>query len=62
MLTAFLSDDDLRQLTGYKKPCKQIEWLRKRGIPHFINARRKPVVSRDLNAQPVAKPQLGPVK
>ena len=62
MLTAFLTDDDLRALTGYKKPCKQIEWLRKKGIPHFINARRKPVVPKDLNAQPVAKPRLGTVK
>jgi hypothetical protein len=62
LLTAFLTDDDLRQLTGYKKPCKQIEWLRKRGIPHFINARRKPVVSKDLSANTVAKPKLGNVK
>ena len=61
-MQAFLTEEEKVELTGYKKPCKQIEWLRKRGIPHFINARRKPVVSRDLNAQPVAKPQLGHVK
>jgi len=61
-MTAFLSDEDLKQLTGYKKPCKQIEQLRRMGIPHYINARRKPVVSRDLNTQPVAKPRLGAVK
>lgn len=62
MSAAFLDDDDLERLTGYRKPCKQIEYLQKRGIPHSVNARRRPVVARDLNAQPVARPKLGVIK
>ena len=43
----FLTDDELEQLTGYVRPSKQAEQCRKFGIPFCVNARGKPVVSRD---------------
>lgn len=53
----FLTDDELEQLTGYVRPSKQAEQCRKFGIPFFVNARGKPVVSRDaVSARAVQKP------
>lgn len=42
----FLSADELEYLTGYKLPCKQIEWLNARGYPHEENAAGHPRVLR----------------
>ena len=39
-----LSKDALEKLTGWKQAKKQIEQLRKQGIPFYINCRNKPVV------------------
>ena len=39
-----LSEDALEKLTGWKQSKKQIEQLRKQGIPFFINGKNKPVV------------------
>lgn len=44
--TLFLSDDELQDLTGYKMPGKQIEWLDARGYPHEVNAAGHPRVLR----------------
>ena len=61
-LPAFLDDDDLRRLTGYVKPSKQIEWLGSHGIPHTVNARGYPAVRRDMDKSAVPALELGPVR
>jgi len=38
-------------LTGYRKPSKQIEWLRKNGIPHIVNAAGRPVVLQGVSPE-----------
>lgn len=44
-MSAFLSSADISDLTGRKIKSKQIEALRKMGLPFFVNAVGKPVVS-----------------
>jgi len=41
----FLSAEDLHTLTGYTVKAKQIEQLRRMGIPFFVNGCGRPVVS-----------------
>lgn len=41
----FLTCDDLVELTGRKTKSKQIEALRKMGLPFWVNAIGKPVVA-----------------
>jgi biotin operon repressor len=57
----FLSDEDLRTLTGYVRTCKQIEYLKREGIPYRLNAKGKLVVSRNLASKPLPDFELGPV-
>lgn len=45
MSATFLDRDALSELTGRKTKSKQIEALRKMGLPFFVNACGKPVVS-----------------
>ncbi len=40
----FLTDDDLRDLTGFSRPSKQIEWLRREGFEHRVGADGHPRV------------------
>lgn len=40
----FLSQDDIKQLTGYKKAVCQIKWLRSNGIKHLVGCDGKPRV------------------
>jgi hypothetical protein len=42
----FLTDDELRQLTGRPQKSRQIAWLRNNGIPFRVNATGHPVVTR----------------
>jgi hypothetical protein len=42
---SFLSDDDLRHLTGRAQKSRQVEWLRAQGIPFHVNATGHPVVT-----------------
>lgn len=42
--SAFLDDADLQRLTGRHQKSRQIEWLRREGIPFRINATGHPVV------------------
>jgi len=44
--TLFLSPEDLQALTGYAVKAKQIEQLRKQGIPFFVNGCGRAVVAR----------------
>lgn len=46
MSAAFLEPVEIAELTGRKIKSKQIEALRKMGIPFFVNACGKPVVTR----------------
>ena len=63
MSREFLSDEDLRTLTGYVRTCKQIEWLEKQRppIPYRLNSRGKLVVRRNLVEKPAKEFELGPV-
>lgn len=45
-MTVFLDDDDIKTLTGFSIKKKQVEQLRKMGIPFFLNGCGKPVVAR----------------
>lgn len=51
-------------LTGYRKPSKQIEWLRRNGIPHIVNAAGRPVVLQGApeQAKRLSTPKLGRVR
>ncbi|MHB1430227.1 MAG: DUF4224 domain-containing protein [Rhodocyclaceae bacterium] len=44
----FLTDEDLRALTGYVHRAKQVAQLRRMGIPFFLNAAGRPVVARAI--------------
>lgn len=48
MTDTFLTREETVQLTGRKQPKKQVETLKKNGIPFFINAAGYPVVSRSV--------------
>jgi Domain of unknown function (DUF4224) len=41
----FLTETDVRNLTGYRRPSAQVEWLRRSGWRFAINALGKPVVA-----------------
>lgn len=45
MSATFLAEEDVAILTGRKVKTKQIEALRKMGLPFFVNAVGKPVVT-----------------
>lgn len=61
-MNAFLEDDEMVKLTGYKRPADQIRFLEARGIAHTVNSRRRPVVRRDLSQPELATLELGPVR
>lgn len=60
----FLTDEQLRELTGYVKRSKQIEWLTRNRVPHRVNAAGRPVVLADqvLDKSAVTPFELGPVR
>jgi succinate dehydrogenase/fumarate reductase flavoprotein subunit len=60
MIPAFLDDNDLKRLTGYKRPADQARWLEEHGIPFLRNRLGRLVVRRDLQTD-VSEPELGPV-
>lgn len=62
-MSLFLDAEQLKLLTGYVKPSKQIAWLQRNGIPHFVNAAGRPVVfATPLDKKPVQEHALGPVR
>lgn len=62
-MKVFLDAEQLRELTGYVKPSKQIEWLQRNAVPHFVNAAGRPVVQANLmDKRPVTVFELGPVR
>jgi hypothetical protein len=44
-MSVFLDDADLVKLTGFKTSRRQIDQLRKMGLPFFVNAASRPVVA-----------------
>ncbi len=42
----FLTEQQLRKLTGFAQPGRQIEQLRKQGIAFYLNGAGRPVVAR----------------
>lgn len=49
----FLTDDELHDLTGYRRHAEQVKWLRKNGVRVFVRADGAPRVLRDdLAARP----------
>lgn len=40
----FLSEDEVQDLTGYKRPADQRRWLDRNGIGYLVSARGRPVV------------------
>ncbi len=58
-MSLFLEDDQIARLTGRKTKTKQIEWLRREGIPFRVNARGHPIVTRSVieGTGPQAKEQ-----
>jgi hypothetical protein len=42
----FLEPDEIRVLTGKAQKAKQIEQLRRMGIPFYVNASGHPVIAR----------------
>ncbi|WP_374347695.1 DUF4224 domain-containing protein [Chitinimonas sp.] len=45
-MSMFLDQQDLVVLTGRVQRRLQVDWLRKSGIPFFVNAAGRPVVAR----------------
>jgi len=58
-MSLFLEDDQIARLTGRKTKTKQIEWLRREGIPFRVNATGHPIVTRSAieGTGPQAKEQ-----
>lgn len=56
-----LTPEQIVQLTGYRRPSKQIEWLKRNGVPYFVNAAGYPQVIEVLNKRSLSEVELGPV-
>lgn len=64
----FLTEDELKKLTGRKHKSRQIQWLRTEAIPFRVNASGHPIVTRNAiegrqepaPAQPQEKPRWSP--
>lgn len=53
MSELFLTDAEIATLTGRRLKSKQIEWLKKQGIPFRTNATGHPVITRStIEGQP----------
>lgn len=54
-MSELLEPSELRKLTGRPQKSKQIDWLRKEGIPFRVNATGHPVVTWSaVNGKPAA--------
>ena len=40
-MRAWLSDDELKELTGYVQPARQVRWLEQNRIKHYISRLKK---------------------
>ncbi len=48
----FLTADQLRELTGYKRAAYQVKWLAKNRVHFYVRADGLPVVTEDAIAPP----------
>jgi hypothetical protein len=56
----FLDPEDIAELTGCKLKARQIEQLRKMGLPFWVNAAGRPVVPRSaIDGQGAAEQDKG---
>lgn len=46
LAVVFLTSEEIRMLTGFAQKAKQVEHLRRQGIPFYLNASGQPVVAR----------------
>jgi hypothetical protein len=54
-MSAFLTAGEVIELTGYKAAKKQIEWLTRNGVKHWVPATGRPVVPRSaIDGAPAA--------
>jgi hypothetical protein len=60
--TEYLSEADIRKLTGRVKRKLQVEYLQRERIPFRVNARGELVVRRNLVEKPLPEFELGPVR
>lgn len=58
----FLTADEIATLTGRRFKALQIEWLRRAGIPHWVNAAGRPVVARATITGQKSQAELPPRK
>jgi hypothetical protein len=61
-MSEFLSEADIRKLTGRVKRALQEEELKRMRIPYRINARGELVVRRGLVEAPLPEFEMGPVR
>ncbi len=55
----YLTADELRELSGYVMKSKQVAWLRKNGIHHYVRADGYAIVPRSA-IEPPRPDQLAP--
>lgn len=55
-----LTDEELRDLTGYQRPSKQIAWLKRNGVRFFVAADGHPRVLRAHLEGPRPQRTTGP--
>ncbi len=55
-----LTDEELADLSGYRRPSKQIAWLKKQGIRFFVAADGHPRVLRAHLEAPAKQRTTGP--
>lgn len=48
----FLTAEELVDLTGWKRASRQVAWLRKNGVKHYVRRGGRPCVPLDALAQP----------
>lgn len=57
----FLTPEQLQELTGYVQSRAQIRWLVKNGVPHYVRADGRPVVTvAAIEARRRESPRTGP--
>jgi hypothetical protein len=60
MSATFLEPNEICELTGRKMKSKQIDALRRAGLPFFVNATGHPIVARATIEGRTAAPQVLP--
>lgn len=56
----FLTQQQIQELTGYRRKCEQVRWLRKNGIRHYVRADGHPTVPANALEAPRQKVRAEP--